>query len=73
MMIAPVITIWIQLGRFSFVHPFATTVISKAPISVPDTLADPPDKLAPPITHAAITESSIPLAVTGSPSVKYEN
>ena len=45
----------------------AKKVIITAPASVPSTLALPPESDAPPITTAAITSSSRPIATVGSP------
>ena len=70
MMIAPVTISCTQLARFIFVQPLATTVMIKAPMSEPKTLPSPPFKLAPPMTTAAITASSSPFAVVGSPTVR---
>ena len=38
-----------------------------APTTEPNTLPSPPSRLPPPITTAAITSSSVPIATVGSP------
>jgi hypothetical protein len=45
---------------FSSTAPLVTTAIRNAPIIVPPIVPTPPNRLAPPITHAAITLSSSP-------------
>ena len=65
-MIAPVMISCTQLSTPSLAQPLSITVISKAPASVPTIEPSPPDRLAPPITTAAMTSSSRPCAVVGS-------
>ena len=65
-MIAP-LTACVQKGfTFSSTMPLPTTAMIKAPISVPKTPPRPPKRLVPPITTAAMTSSSYPVAAFGS-------
>ena len=57
-MMPPVRISCIQISSPTFVQPLSMIVIIRAPATVPSTLPTPPDRLAPPMTTAAITFSS---------------
>ena len=44
-----------------------------APTTEPNTLPSPPCRLPPPITTAAMTSSSVPIATVGSPCRRRES
>src|SRR5262249_13790809 len=72
-MMAPVPISWTQWGQPIWEQPDWRTCMIRAPISEPRTEPSPPARLPPPMTTAAMTLSSRPVAPVGSPTVRREN
>ena len=63
---------WIQFATPKASQPLRKNAMMSAPMSDPKADPSPPLKLPPPITTAAITSSSVPMAVVGSPTVSRQ-
>ena len=73
MMTRPMMISCMYVGQPLWLEPLRNTAMMSAPIIEPRMLPLPPFKLAPPITTAAITSSSRPIATEGSPCVSRES
>ena len=73
MMMMPVMISCEELSHARYDPPRRMVIMMAAPIRLPSGEPSPPERLAPPMTAAAMTSSSKPTATVGSPTVSREN